>query len=471
MQLRFLLPQLLDVLLGDRLLPTKRLHNILSGKKLLWVGGGYHLARPTLANYLCGGISFSLDDTTHSDSKLNLYINLEKFLPKRPDWNRFTDTQTYNLLPRLLDQKTLMAWSGSLVFPYYVSTYAWRLADQLGSKVIGNPPLAGESLYLRHNGRAIAKEVGVETPRSLRYKADNIPAYEQFTGAFNSDRLVLTPPYSDGGAWVYPVNSSEEFQFAVFDIAHHFPNNYIEVSPFYQGISMNLNVCNVVDSETGQCHVVVFPPSVQIIGEPTLSDTKLRYCGCDFTAAPEILGRLDNEELFAMATKIGKVLFRNYGWKGMFGIDFIVRPDGSLIFLEINPRLQSSTHILDVEIRDELNPMLLQIATFLGADCGVKKDINLMGRQISSSMLVVYNQSDEDQISEFTEIKYPGSSGYPAVGKAVEPGGILFRQNVSGRVLGPDFHTLDETWARIIRDQIDTAFRLPDGLISRQCGY
>lgn len=454
------------------MLPVNKLKIVLSGRKLLWVGGGYHLAKPTIAASLCGGISFSLDDTVESDTNLKLFINLEGLLPKRPDWNRFTDNQTYDLLPRIHDTKTLKAWSGSLVFPYYVSTYAWRLAEQLGTRVIGNPPLSGESLYLRHNGRSIAEEVAFETPRTRRYRVDNVPEYRQLTEEFNSDRLVLTPPYSDGGAWVYPVNDVKDSQSAVFDIRHNFPDGYIEVSPYYQGISMNLNVCNVVDSKTGQCHVVVFPPSVQIIGEPNLSDGKLRYCGCDFPAASEALEGHDKGKLFSLAAKFGKALFRHYGWKGMFGIDFILRPDGSLIFLEVNPRLQSSTHILDKEIRDENNPMLLQIATFLGADCGIKQDTNLMALPILSSMLVAYNQSDEDLVFVATATQYPGSSGYPSEGKEVAPGGILFRQNVSGRVLDSNFHTLTESWGRIIRNQINTAFRLPDRLISRQsrCG-
>ena len=46
------------------------------------------------------------------------------------------------------------------------------------------------------------------------------------------------------------------------------------------------------------------------------------------------------------------------------GIDLILLPGGSLVFLEINPRLQSSTHVLDILIRDEWNPILMQFKTF-----------------------------------------------------------------------------------------------------------
>lgn len=451
------------------MLPRNRLGEILLGKQLLWIGGGYHLAIPTIAEFLCGGISFSFCQYFGSRNKLTSFINIEDILQKRPDWNRVTDRQIYDLLPQALDEATLMAWSKSLVFPYYVSPYAWHLADQLGVQVIGNHPLAGESLYLRHNGRGIAKEVGFETPCTGRYRAANIPTYCELEKKFNSVQLVLTPPYSDGGAWVYPVKDAEGFQAAASDIWSHFPDNEIEISPYYQGISMNLNVCNVVDPITEQCHVVVFPPSVQIIGDPNLSDGKLRYCGCDFSAGSEALENQDQELLFTLAARFGKALYSHYGWKGMFGIDFILRPDGSLLFLEVNPRLQSSTHILDMEIRDALNPMLLHISTFLGADSGVKQDTNLLSRPILSSMLVAYNQFEDDLIFVSDAPKNAGSSGYPSEGKAVAPGGILFRQNVSGRVLGSDFNTLTESWGMVIRNQIKCAFRLPDRIIDRQC--
>lgn len=445
----------------------EKIQTLLGQQKILWVGGGHYLAHPTIAGFLCGSLVFSSEESSEVNDT-GFLINLENFCPRRPDWNRVTDKQTYDLFPQELSNEMLSAWSGTIVFPYYVSIYAWRLAELLGSQVIGNPPLAGESLYLRGNARSIAKKAGMITPRTVCYKANCIPDFNQLLSNLDCDRLVITPPYSDGGAWVYPVTDEHKFVHAVSDIAHHFPDENIEITPYYEGISMNLNVCNVYDSETGCCSVVVYPPSVQIIGDPTLSDEKLRYCGCDFRAASEFLVNLDTDKLFTQATNIGKLMFQNYGWKGLFGIDFIARPDGSLVFLEINPRLQSSTHVLDIELRDETNPILLHIASFLGAKSNITYDINMMDQAISTSMLISYNQNTEDMMTVSTKTKYPGIYGFPKEGKPVEPGGVLFRQKKQGRILGSDLKTIDKTQSIIIRDQIKSSFEFSERSVSIQ---
>lgn len=442
--------------------PVNQLRRILSGRKILWVGGGLHLAQPTLEELLCGCIAYSFErNSSNIFTDKDLFINLEDYRASRPDWNRIPDHETFASLPKKFNDKVLKSWTRSVVFPYYVSAYAWNLAEQLGSQVIGNPPLAGESLYLRKDGRRIAKHAGMEVPNTILCKSNQLPDFNDLLSQFSCDQLVITPPYSDGGAWVYPVSTKEAYLNAASDIFHHFSDDFIEITPYYQGISMNVNVCNMYDAEAKRCNVAVYPPSVQIIGDPTLSDKKLRYCGCDFSAASEMINKFDRKKLFLHAVNIGKLLFQKYGWKGFFGIDFIVRPDSSFVFLEINPRLQSSTNILDCEMRDKMNPMLLHIMSSMGENKD-GKDIDMTDLPIASSILIAYNNTSNEMIAHTIKQAHPAMYGFSSEEKPVDSGGVLFRMKSKKRVLAADLKTIAQEYKNVVIEQLNTFFVQPE---------
>jgi hypothetical protein len=89
------------------------------------------------------------------------------------------------------------------------------------------------------------------------------------------------------------------------------------------------------------------------------------YCGNDFGMAsrlePEVLDHIEK-----ITVTVGEWL-RTFGYRGTFGVDFLVR-DGEVLFTEVNPRFQGSTHAscrLAVE-EDESCLMLEHVAAHLG---------------------------------------------------------------------------------------------------------
>ena len=178
----------------------------------------------------------------------------------------------------------------------------------------------------------------------------------------------------------------------------------------------------------------MYPPSVQIIGHPNLSDEKFRYCGCDFAAGQLILKSIGEERLYSICKKIGQTLFSKYGWRGMFGIDFLLQKDGTLIFMEINPRLQASTYILDIEIRDDYNPILLHLSSFNSNDTDIVESVASMRYKISGSLLLAYN-SMNTRLNAMDRIPEGGA-------RLVDPGGILFRNQFPHGILESDFKTI-----------------------------
>ena len=98
---------------------------------------------------------------------------------------------------------------------------------------------------MRQEGRKIAESSGFKLPRTVTYKTGTVPDYSDLCADLEAGTMVLTPPYSDGGAWVYVARNELDCISAISDIENSFPDEYVEITPYYEGIPLNLTVCNV----------------------------------------------------------------------------------------------------------------------------------------------------------------------------------------------------------------------------------
>jgi hypothetical protein len=92
--------------------------------------------------------------------------------------------------------------------------------------------------------------------------------------------------------------------------------------------------------------VFIGPLHRQIVAHPLLANTKSRgdkFCGAQILAADQ--GTPLHREATAIATLIGNKL-QQMGYKGIFGIDFLLAPDGQLLVIEVNPRITGVTPLL-----------------------------------------------------------------------------------------------------------------------------
>jgi hypothetical protein len=135
---------------------------------------------------------------------------------------------------------------------------------------------------------------------------------------------------------------------------------YVSVAPFVAD-AVPLNISAVVWREG----VTVHPLSLQLVGVPELTTRRFGYCGNDFAAA----ARLDRSiiEQVERATRAIGTWLGGFGYRGVFGVDFLVK-DGVVLFTEVNPRFQGSTHLscqVSVE-KDESCLLLDHLAAHLG---------------------------------------------------------------------------------------------------------
>lgn len=102
-------------------------------------------------------------------------------------------------------------------------------------------------------------------------------------------------------------------------------------------------------------NVVVFPPSVQLNEEV---HSNLVYCGGDYVNYKNIEGEY-KKQIHKNSIMIGKLL-QGIGYRGVCGIDYLLH-DGIVYFVELNPRFQASTLLLNLSLKEQGLPSMQQL--------------------------------------------------------------------------------------------------------------
>lgn len=128
-----------------------------------------------------------------------------------------------------------------------------------------------------------------------------------------------------------------------------------------------------------QNDITLLPPSIQNI---ELSFNRLMYKGCDFIAYKEIVNTRMDSKLKEYAFTIGK-LMKEKGYRGILGIDSIIY-DNEVYFMEINPRFQNSSTILNKALQENNLPSLQE----LHYNCFLDKTIKLKSFDVNYSSYI-----------------------------------------------------------------------------------
>lgn len=161
-----------------------------------------------------------------------------------------------------------------------------------------------------------------------------------------SEFVIQKPLGASGGFGTQIIKSETE------DKKLTIPVDEILISP-YKKNSVSINQHLVIT----RSNVTVLPASIQIVEE---MDHKLLYLGADFIAAKQILGDHHTSILTRKSQEIGEVLQR-LGYMGTLGIDYLIDSSDNLFFVEINPRFQASTFILNKTLIDNELPSIQEL--------------------------------------------------------------------------------------------------------------
>lgn len=253
----------------------------------------------------------------------------DKYCSKRYNYNK--DIPGY---PEFLRDKTaqILMTDPDAQFLFYDSWDAYDCCRNILNHIIGLYP---EKLIKQLNDKLFVKNYFSQKVNLIPYfiQAGKDCTLQHFKQIFpGKDSFVVQAGFSCGGMATFLLNEQNEEKQRVFFEAE----NMYSVTPYSQN-NISVNIHTVIYDE----EMVLFPASIQIIDS---SNDRFLYVGADFAAYGTIPFRM-REQVDIQARAVGESL-RALGYRGVCGIDFIISGE-EVYFMEINPRFQSSTFLLN----------------------------------------------------------------------------------------------------------------------------
>ncbi len=179
-----------------------------------------------------------------------------------------------------------------------------------------------------------------------------------------------------------------------------FPQRIVKISELVVGVPYTVNAAVLKQG------IVMGGLSRQITGIIELTNQAGATVGNDFSYHQDFVNGKQN--LIAEITKIGEHM-RSKGYLGMFGLDLLVKPDGSHVFIEINARQPASIPMFTkIQLKDNQIPLaLLHLAEFLEVayeiDIAKYNELNLLPQEFSQ----IFVRALKDE-----EVHYQVAMGY-----------------------------------------------------------
>ncbi|MCL5797821.1 MAG: ATP-grasp domain-containing protein [Patescibacteria group bacterium] len=205
------------------------------------------------------------------------------------------------------------------------------------------------------------------------------------------------------GKTTFFIDSEDGFE----KITDKFPHTKVKVNKYIEGFTLLNNVCVLSDG-----NILMSPVALQIGGIPELREKKGVTCGrqwpVDFIEADQ------NKLITEITEKVGKLMFID-GFKGFFGLDFIVEKNSGKTYIsECNARFTaSSAFFTRLEADAGLVPMAsFHLAAFLDRDYPFhySQDENL-----SASQLILRNSAVQPKYISGRNFGVFGMEGKTAV--------------------------------------------------------
>lgn len=212
---------------------------------------------------------------------------------------------------------------------------------------------------------------------------DHKISYEEACKKANSHEMVIQGKVGAGGNNTFYVDCEEKFEHYTNSVNH----NYF-LAKYVVHIPVN---STLIITESGK---VKLPSSVQLI---KLEDDKFKYVGADFIYYDKLSYQVKIK--IDEYTQIIKEQLQKLGYRGIAGIDFIIDENEDVYFMEINPRFQASSFIINQYLKLYCDTCLAELHSMAtnGNYIG-----NIYLEKIEKSFL---NCSDKDDYSIFSNYK------------------------------------------------------------------
>lgn len=271
--------------------------------------------------------------------------------------------------------------------------------------------------------------------------------------------FIIKYPVASSGKRTHYIDNKKDFNA----LKKIYKYNKVIIEQYLPGFSLCLNAV-ISDNKN-----YIAQSSVQVIGNPLLTNDYFGYCGNDFSSYNSLPQPIKTE-VSDQANKIMDYLREN-GFRGLMGLDFLVYED-EVYPIEINPRFQNSTSMLTLlEISSGSVPLVFfHILQFLDKsyqDIDYDNTVHLNGSQITlhnldKSPLNIRNPIKHGiytfQDDKLTYIRkgysvtdcnnadeFAVCCGVPAAGTIIQPMAPIFKLHFSRSILQDNLMKIDNT--------------------------
>lgn len=296
--------------------------------KYIWIG-------PRESDIYYSGIHFN-GSITFNGSNTNGNTAFTSRTRTRIDHN---NTIGWNLRQFLNNESEKLLEDSDVRFLFYNQMQSYSLEKEITDRTVCRNSLELLSfLRSKSNAREFAKRYVPVVPY-VAFEGECLPEVSFPIG--EDGKFVLQRVCSSGGNGTFEFTFQECFKYIQQNSRHE---QYI-LSPFLKyAVPINVHVIVFQD----RC--LVLPPSYQIINH---SGSGFTYVGGDYNTH---LTQEEYEKIIYRTELVGEAL-RKIGYRGICGIDYMLTPD-ELYFLEVNPRFQASSFLLDKLLKKEGMPSL-----------------------------------------------------------------------------------------------------------------
>ncbi len=303
------------------------------------------------------------------DNSINMFGNninsLQNQIKKRINHN---NKKNYDFIDDFYNNEIIkqVKSNPNTKFMYYSQIYSFYSMKKLGllDYIIC---LNNQDLIEFANNKFKIKEYLKDYIPVLKYIYINGKNYnfKQLSQKYGNVKFVIQTEDDSGGSGTIVLSENNKDDIKLDNNCTYMVTKYCE-----NNIPVNIHIL------ISQNDITLLPPSIQNI---ELSFNKLMYKGCDFIAYKECVNTKMDSKLKEYAYTIGK-LMQEKGYRGILGVDSIIY-DNEVYFMEINPRFQNSSIILNKALQENNLPSLQE----LHYNCFFNKNIKLKSFDVNYS--------------------------------------------------------------------------------------
>lgn len=229
--------------------------------------------------------------------------------------------------------------------------------------------------------RNIMKENNVPILEYLWFNGDELN-YDDIKKKILSNKFVLQAEIGAGGNETFLIENKQDLELILKKKVNYCVSKYVKHLP--------INVTLVV----GKKNYISFPLSTQLI---KLTDKKFKYVGGDFIDSQALSSDIKNK--IKLYNDIIVKIAREKGYKGILGIDYLLYDKDQIVFMEINPRFQASSFLININLEKKYGTNLAELH-YLAISNKKLPEVNI--EKIDESFV---NCTENEQFSDLKEGK------------------------------------------------------------------